>query len=89
MVTIKIGLEQLEHMWGNIVEPLLVSDPNGVGVLSSVPEGKCHATVPVRDRNGVASGKSVALGGRRSIEENRLKASGTCTGTDMGRELRR
>lgn len=47
VVAIKIGLEQLEHMWGNIVEPLLVSDSNGVVVLSSVPEWKYHATVPL------------------------------------------
>lgn len=47
VVALKIGLEQLEHMWGNIVEPLLVSDSNGVVVLSSVPEWKYHATVPL------------------------------------------
>ncbi len=47
VVAIKIGLEQLEHMWGNIVEPLLVSDSNGVVVLSSVPEWKYHATTPL------------------------------------------
>jgi C4-dicarboxylate-specific signal transduction histidine kinase len=47
VVAIKIGLEQLEHMWGNIVEPLLVSDSNGVVVLSSVPEWKYHATAPL------------------------------------------
>ncbi|MBV8679047.1 MAG: sensor histidine kinase [Aquitalea sp.] len=47
VVAIKIGLEQLEHMWGNIVEPLLVSDSNGVVVLSSVTEWKYHATVPL------------------------------------------
>ena len=47
VVVIKIGLEQLEHIWSDTVEPLLVSDTHGVVVLSSVPEWKYHTLAPL------------------------------------------
>jgi len=47
VVAIKIGLEQLAHLWGNSVEPLLLSDANGVVVMSSVDEWKYHVLAPL------------------------------------------
>ena len=42
VVAVKIGLEQLEHLWRNAEEPLLLLDENQVIVLSSLPEWKYH-----------------------------------------------
>ncbi len=40
LVAIKVGLEQLEHLWIGTEQPVLLSDANGVVVLSSIPQWK-------------------------------------------------
>lgn len=42
VVAIKVGLEQLEHLWLGNEQPVLLSDANGVVVLSSMPQWKYH-----------------------------------------------
>lgn len=40
LVAIKVGLEQLEHLWIGTEQPVLLTDANGVVVLSSLPQWK-------------------------------------------------
>lgn len=47
VVAIKIGLEQLQSLWHGSERPIILSDDNGVVVLSSVAEWQFGVTVPL------------------------------------------
>lgn len=47
VVAIKIGLEQLELLWHNAIEQLLMSDSHGVVVLSTMRRWKYHSLEPL------------------------------------------
>lgn len=47
LVAIKVTLEQLEHLWLNAGTPVLLSDANGVVVLSSEPQWKYGVLGPL------------------------------------------
>ena len=44
VAVVKVGLKQLEQSWGTVEAPALVSDENGVVILSSVPDWKFTTT---------------------------------------------
>ncbi|MDR3370399.1 ATP-binding protein [Rhodoferax sp.] len=47
---VKVGLDQLEQSWSTVEAPVLVSDENGVVILSSVPDWK-FTTLRALDEN--------------------------------------
>ncbi|MBV0881901.1 sensor histidine kinase [Noviherbaspirillum sp. L7-7A] len=47
VAVVKVGLRQLEQSWGAVEAPALVSDENGVVILSSVPDWKFTTIKPL------------------------------------------
>lgn len=47
VAVVKVGLRQLEQSWGTVEAPALVSDENGVVILSSVPDWKFTTIKPL------------------------------------------
>ncbi len=47
VAVVKISLEQLEESWSTVEVPALVSDENGIVILSSVPDWKFTALRPI------------------------------------------
>lgn len=56
-LVVKVDLDHTENLWGHTPEQLLVTDANGVVILTSRPEWRFRATRPLdeRERNEVAA----------------------------------
>ncbi|KPG93702.1 ATPase [Pseudomonas sp. RIT-PI-q] len=54
VLVVKVDLDHTESLWGKTPEQLLVTDHNGVVILTSRPEGRCRSTRPLSDEESQA-----------------------------------
>lgn len=64
VAVVKVGLDQLEDSWTTVEAPALVSDENGVVILSSVPAWKFSTLRPLDEAARRALDRSLQYNGR-------------------------
>lgn len=64
VAVVKVGLDQLEKSWAAAEAPLLVSDENGVAILSSVADWKYSTLLPLAEAERLALDRSLQYNGR-------------------------
>ncbi len=67
VAVVKVSLEQLEKSWSTVEAPVLVTDENGVVILSSVPDWKFTSLDPLDDRTRSAFDRSLQYN-RRALQ---------------------
>ena len=67
VAVVKVSLEQLEKSWSTVEAPVLVTDENGVVILSSVPDWKFTSLIPLDDTTRSAFDRSLQYN-RRALQ---------------------
>ena len=67
VAVVKVGLKQLEQSWGAVDAPALVSDENGVVILSSVPDWK-FTTMADLDQDALTAFERTQQYNRRTLK---------------------